>query len=67
MGIDQVTLRSRLRDVEDALGGAGHAALVVYGNGSALGAGSRTHGYLRYLVSVHKRYDFGIGLQALAA
>ena len=50
MRVNQDSLQSRLRDVEDALGDAGHAALVVYGNGSALGAGSRTHGYLRYLV-----------------
>lgn len=46
---DWNTLKARVRDVETALSNSNLSALVVFGNGSALGHGSRTHGYLRYL------------------
>ena len=47
--MDETTLRNRIADVERALIKEGLSALIVFGNGSALGAGSRSHGYLRYL------------------
>lgn len=49
MRVDWNTLKSRVSEVEEAVSAADLRALVVYGNGSALGAGSRGHGYLRYL------------------
>ncbi len=47
--MDETTLKRRIADVERSLIEAGLSALVVFGNGSALGSGSRSHGYLRYL------------------
>ena len=47
--IEKSVLKSRMQDVEKILLEDGLNALVVFGYGSALGFGSRTHGYLRYL------------------
>jgi len=42
-------LKERVMKVENRLSEQGLKLLVVYSNGSSLGIGSRTHGYLRYL------------------
>ena len=47
--MDSATLKTRVADVEKTLCEQDLAALVVFGHGSALGSGSRSHGYLRYL------------------
>jgi Xaa-Pro dipeptidase len=47
--LDESVFRSRLQAVEAALRQAGHEALLVYANGSALGPASRSHGYMTYL------------------
>jgi Xaa-Pro dipeptidase len=49
--VDQVTLKGRVKEIESALKEQGLEALVVYANGSALGAASKMHGYIRYLVN----------------
>src|ERR1700733_7272108 len=49
--VDNVTLKKRVRDIEQALGEEKLEALVIYANGSALGSASKFHGYMRYLVN----------------
>ena len=44
--LDESVFRLRLQAVEAALRQAGHEALLVYANGSALGPASRSHGYM---------------------
>lgn len=41
---DPFTLQARIADIEADIAVKGLSALVVFGNGSALGAASRTHG-----------------------
>jgi len=50
--VDQVTLKRRVKEIEGELKEKGLEALVVYANGSALGAASKMHGYIRYLVNL---------------
>ena len=47
--IDNTTLKTRVRDVEEDIKKEKLDAVLVYANGSALGSMSRMHGYLRYL------------------
>lgn len=49
MIIPNSLLKERVGKVEDRLREQNLKSLVVYANGSSLGIGGRTHGYLRYL------------------
>ena len=49
MRVPNALLKERVKKVEDRLSEQGLKLLVVYSNGSSLGTGGRTHGYLRYL------------------
>jgi Xaa-Pro dipeptidase len=49
--VDQTTLKRRVNEIEGVLKESGLEALVIYANGSALGAASKMHGYIRYLVN----------------
>jgi Xaa-Pro aminopeptidase len=51
MRIDNMTLKARVKDIEDALRQDRLEALIVYANGSMLGSASKMHGYLRYLTN----------------
>ena len=49
MIVPKSLLKERVRKVEERMSEQGLESLVVYSNGSSLGIGGRTHGYLRYL------------------
>jgi len=49
--VDNITLKKRVADIEQALQEEGLEALVLFANGSALGSASKFHGYMRYLVN----------------
>jgi Xaa-Pro aminopeptidase len=49
MRLDNSVLLARIAEVENQIETRGLQPLLVYATGSALGPGSRTHGYMRYL------------------
>jgi Xaa-Pro dipeptidase len=51
MRIGSETLKARVAEIEQVLMDEAQEALVVFSNGSALGAQSKVHGYTRYLTN----------------